>query len=94
MPGFTFFGIFLALLGTLLISPEFFFGYGGIFSNVKKQAEQQYGDEHGRFGGNEEYEEGKKREYRRYIIRYKKMRAIGLIFIIIGFSLQILGVAQ
>lgn len=62
MPGFTIVGVIIALIGTILISPEIFFGHGGILTNTEKQAEQQYGDEHGRFGGNEHYEENKNRD--------------------------------
>jgi hypothetical protein len=94
MPGFTISGIIIALIGTLLLSPEIFFGYGGILADAEEQAEEQYGNEHAQFAGDEEHKERKKREYRRKISRYKSMRFVGLLFIIIGFSLQILGVTQ
>jgi hypothetical protein len=89
VPGFTFIGLIIALIGTLLIGPDVLFGYGGLLIKTGKQAEEQYKIEHAVFAGDEDYEKEKMKEYSKKIRLYRLSRFIGIFFLILGLGLQI-----
>ena len=92
MPGFTIAGVVIALIGTLLMMPEIFWGYAGIFANVVEQAKEETWIKHQRFFSLEEDKaKAKEEKYKSRIHKWKIMRTVGLIILIIGLMLQILG---
>ena len=95
MPGFTVAGVVLAVVGTFLMMPEIFKGYAGIFANVEQQAERRVWVEDQRFFGiTDEQAKERKKQYQTEIKRWKLLRTIGFILLIIGISLQMIGLSD
>jgi hypothetical protein len=94
MPGFTIAGVIIAVLGTILMMPELFWGYAGIFIDVDKQAKDETWIKHQRFFS-EENEKAKsiEEEYRKKIRRWKRMRIIGFSFLIFGLGIKMVGLS-
>ena len=89
---FTVTGVILAVAGTILMTPEIFWGYAGIFADVAEQVKEEVWIKHLRFFSDEKKAREKEPVYRRRAYRWRKMRTAGFIMLMAGVHLQILGI--